>query len=1166
MSKNRRSYGVKNLRSGRESLEATWTPRALSYLALVLALLSLLASTAAFAESRHVIVKYRDEGPHALEACAERLSRERRPFAPATRDRGRELDTLQERFGRLDHRSVFRAARGQGFRAEARALRDRLKASRARVGAVGRGRARRMRPACDADCEAALPELAHVYRVALPGDLDDPADLIAALRAAPQVEYAHLDYDVELDQLAPPFDDPFLASSGSWDQPYADLWGLDRIGAREAWDTTTGQGVLVAVVDTGLDYRHPDIAANVWVNPGEDLDGNGIAEPHEANGIDDDGNGFVDDQVGFDFGDSIDANEDGDYDDPEDLRDSDPFDERGHGTHVAGTIAAVAGNGEGIVGVAPGVRLMGVKGFPNEGSGVDSVLWRAVLYAAENGADVINNSWSCSTPCPRNDLARDVLSHVEALGTVVVTSAGNATTDVVHRSPENLDAVLTVGSVGFDERISSFSNRGYGLDVVAPGGGPSTPREVDIPRRNILSLLTSAGRPEDERFFVGEGYWRLAGTSMAAPHVAGAVAMLRSLYPDASPEALREQVRLSSRDLARPGHDEWVGPGALHLPTLLATAPPDVEIEIEAPVSGARLDPADGPFLIFVRAIGADPVSLELAWAEALRPRDFTPLEALDDFDLRLTGSIKQLWQWAPSPTASGPRMLRIRVALRDGRVVERFRTFAVEPIDPRPLTLGERNVAAPITDGRRAVWRMDVDDEIPSEQGIAVARVAPRPRKEALLEEPAPILVEGRPQSIGLDGQLLAWSRQQGNGLGIAWCRLGRRGGTNTPPSCDERTIDRGAAFVSRPFVGNRWIVWQADEGGLSTIEGCRVDRRNLECAPVTLSVLDPRGPRWRLRSFDGRSLFFESLGEMALCVLPEAGGTCTMQPITRSAQTPASQESRHDGDLIALNASRVDIVPTLGCLPDELFPGCEIELGIVRQLFACRIEATEDGSLGCDAVPISERPRVQDSGGIAISGNRLIWSDGSALEDPALYTCEFDAETGMCPRERIGGALARQSEPSLRGNQLVWRGARDAGRAIWSMALPAWSGTDRPARAKAGFFFHPLRVSPGDANSLAFESEVVESEGASLLLGSTRIFDPGPVGGHVWLFGRTVKDRSGHFEVLVRARTEDGLSTSRTVRVDVVGTSPRPGIVGGRRPNAGGRTPGRAGPGPRR
>src|SRR5690606_25083057 len=133
-------------------------------------------------------------------------------------------------------------------------------------------------------------------------------------------------------------------------------------------------------------------------------------------------------------------------------------------------------------------------------------------YAAENGARVVNNSWSCGTPCPENPLAQEVLGLLAASDVVVVTSAGNASQDVLFWNPENDPRVINVGAIGFDDALSDFSNRGWLMDVVAPGGGPSTPLSVRLARRNILSLLSSGASEEQRSFAVADAYLRLSGT------------------------------------------------------------------------------------------------------------------------------------------------------------------------------------------------------------------------------------------------------------------------------------------------------------------------------------------------------------------------------------------------------------------------------------------------------------------------------------------------------------------------------------------------------------------------------------------------------------------------------------------------------------------------------
>src|SRR5262249_17056604 len=144
------------------------------------------------------------------------------------------------------------------------------------------------------------------------------------------------------------------------------------IDAPEAWDVTTGSSrVVVAVLDTGVDYTHPDLAANIWTNPGE----------IPGNGIDDDHNGYVDDVPGYDF-----AN-----------NDPDPMDDQGHGTHVAGTIGAVGNNGVGVVGVAWNVRIMALKFLDSAGNGTVANAIRALNYAVANGATISNNSYGGNT-------------------------------------------------------------------------------------------------------------------------------------------------------------------------------------------------------------------------------------------------------------------------------------------------------------------------------------------------------------------------------------------------------------------------------------------------------------------------------------------------------------------------------------------------------------------------------------------------------------------------------------------------------------------------------------------------------------------------------------------------------------------------------------------------
>jgi thermitase len=290
---------------------------------------------------------------------------------------------------------------------------------------------------------------------------------VADLQRMDGVLYAEPDH--VLHQTVTP-DDPLLS----------DEWGLSAIRAPEAWDVTTGSAqVTVAVVDTGIDATHPDLSPNLWTNPGESGGG------REANGLDDDGNGHIDDMHGWDFVD----------------QDAQPQDGNGHGTHVSGTIAARGDDATGVAGVSWTAGLMALRVLGDNGSGYVSDILTAYAYAARNGARVVNAS-----------LGGDRFSRAEhdaiaaAPSTLFVVAAGNdgASNDATPAYPCDYDLanVVCVAASDRDDALASFSNYGAAsVDLAAPG--------VDIAST-----------------WPGAGYAYLSGTSMATPHVSGAAALL----------------------------------------------------------------------------------------------------------------------------------------------------------------------------------------------------------------------------------------------------------------------------------------------------------------------------------------------------------------------------------------------------------------------------------------------------------------------------------------------------------------------------------------------------------------------------------------------------------------------------------------------------------------
>ncbi|HEV3407440.1 MAG TPA: S8 family peptidase [Gaiellaceae bacterium] len=288
------------------------------------------------------------------------------------------------------------------------------------------------------------------------------------------------------------------------DQYFVELWALHSasdvdIDAPEAWDTTTGSpDVTVAVVDTGVDYTHPDLATNIWANALE-----------TANSRDDDGNGYVDDVRGWDFvaGDSV------------------PADPNGHGTHVAGTIGAQGNNGTGVVGLNWDVALMALRAADSSGSLRTDRVVQALDYAGRNGADIVNGSFGAPFP---SDAIRDAIARYPNV--VYVFAAGNDGTDndAMPTYPCNYPAlnIICVAATTKSDARASFSNFGAtSVDLGAPG-------------EEILSTIPSAG------YAWGDG------TSMAAPHVAGAAALALAARPNLSPATVRDVILASVDRLA----------------------------------------------------------------------------------------------------------------------------------------------------------------------------------------------------------------------------------------------------------------------------------------------------------------------------------------------------------------------------------------------------------------------------------------------------------------------------------------------------------------------------------------------------------------------------------------------------------------------------------------
>ncbi len=335
--------------------------------------------------------------------------------------------------------------------------------------------------------------------------------------------------------------------------------------------------VVVAIVDSGVDPTHPELIESFWKNPDE----------IPGNNIDDDHNGFVDDTLGYDVsGDTLaffGIN-----------GDNNPSDQVGHGTHVAGIIAATINN-NGIAGVAPNVELMAVKIRPNATNAVGAA---GIIYAIIAGADVINISWGT----PYNSvILKDVISIARKNNIFVAIASGNSG-DNQQFYPAAFDSAFTVGAGNSKGFVTTFSTIGNSIDIVAPG------EDILSLRAAGTDMYATIGEPEVH--IVGEDslYYLADGTSMAAPMVAGAAALLLSIRPDLDLNELEDILRLGATDLIDPynvgdslvGRDSISGYGYLNISASLNLLE-NGSMFIASPVGGSRLT---GPVNIKVATIG----------------------------------------------------------------------------------------------------------------------------------------------------------------------------------------------------------------------------------------------------------------------------------------------------------------------------------------------------------------------------------------------------------------------------------------------------------------------------------------------------------------------------------------------------------------------------------
>ncbi len=454
------------------------------------------------------------------------------------------------------------------------------------------------------------PNLEHIYLLRFQVTANLHA-LKAAYAASPLIEAVAFNYLRPTQESIALPNDPLIEEQ----------WNVLLTNMPEAWLIEKGDpSIVIAVVDSGIDYRHEDLASQIWVNLDEIPD----------NGLDDDNNGYVDDIRGWDFTDAPNVGAQGDYLEG----DNDPIDETGHGTHVAGIAGASGDNGIGIAGVAWNCKLMavrtghsvaGVSGLQDDDSSA------AIVYAVDNGARIINMSWGSSSS---SFVIRDVIDYAYARGVLLVAAAGNDYQNQVIY-PAGYRKVIAVAATDQNKRRFYQSNFGASIDIGAPG--------------NVI-LSTQ----------INNQYRLLTGTSMAAPHVCGAAALVMSKRPSLTHEEVRNILITTSDPIT--DSPELVGAGHLNAGRALM-ASGSLQGRIFSPETNSG---GSDNIEIIGTAGGYRFSTWQLMYGESRTPDSFVPINSQSSRQK----SGETLLEWITSEVPEGIYTLRLEVTGRDDKKV----------------------------------------------------------------------------------------------------------------------------------------------------------------------------------------------------------------------------------------------------------------------------------------------------------------------------------------------------------------------------------------------------------------------------------------------------------------------------------------------------------------
>ena len=478
------------------------------------------------------------------------------------------------------------------------------------------------------------PNLKRIYRLRFAPDA--PLETLkTAYQQSPLIEAVTYNY------LRPTLARPVIPN----DPEYPEQWSLPVMRLPQAWAIEKGNtDVVIAIIDSGIDYTHNDLSPKIWRNPRE------VPE----NGLDDDGNGYIDDIYGWDFTDAPNLQAEGDYLEG----DNEPIDESGHGTHVAGIAGAMPNNGIGIAGVAWECPLMAIRaGLSLGGSSrmQDDDSAAAIVYAADNGASIINMSWGSER---RSFVIQDAIDYAYARGTVLVAAAGNS------QKPEAIfpaayRKVIAVASTKQNQQRFYQSNYGAAIDIGAPG-------------TEILSTQ------------IDNQYRLLAGTSMAAPHVAGVAALLLAKRPTLTYEEIRHILINTADPVYQEDSDQldekFVGAGTVNAErAILASGVLQARI-IEPETNSGGSD----AITIVGTAGGYKFQSWQLSYGESTVPTEWTNFTQPE-----ITQKISEtLSVWDTTTVPEGIYTVRLIVTATDGYQTHDQVVVSVDRTPPQVISL----------------------------------------------------------------------------------------------------------------------------------------------------------------------------------------------------------------------------------------------------------------------------------------------------------------------------------------------------------------------------------------------------------------------------------------------------------------------------------------------